>query len=352
MTNDVLLTHFVQQEQKTQVAIGPGVLKRLEQFLPPNTSKVFVIGDSIVMSLYGDEIKSHLSIETSLLSFAPGESSKVLDTWFELNQQLEQGAVDRRAVVIGLGGGVSTDLAGFIAATSLRGLDGIFVPTSLLGMVDAAIGGKVGLNSGFGKNRIGCMWWPKAVVVDPDVLLTLPDLETSQGLAEVIKIACVDDPPLLDLLLAQPSFRPSTEVIIRAIKAKLAIVERDPFEKGERAVLNFGHTVGHAIEACSNWSIPHGDAVALGMEIEASILERISGIKWRDKDKFVRVREKAELTRMLEHQPVTAWQDLLNYMASDKKSTGSEIRFSLPSCFGGGPGNWTVAVDLEVLETL
>ena len=108
------------------------------------------------------------------------------------------------------------------------------------------------------KTELAACGGPRQLWLTFDVLLTLPDLETSQGLAEVIKIACVDDPPLLDLLLAQPSFRPSTEVIIRAIKAKLAIVERDPFEKGERAVLNFGHTVGHAMEACSNWSILMG----------------------------------------------------------------------------------------------
>ena len=152
MTNDVLLTHFVQQEQKTQVAIGSGVLKKLEQFLPPNTSKVFVIGDSIVMSLYGDEIKSHLSIETSLLSFAPGESSKVLDTWFELNQQLEQGAVDRRSCYWTWwrfqNAGFVGKRRGWMAfcSTSYRWL-----------MLQLVV---VRLNSGFG-NRIGCMWWPK-----------------------------------------------------------------------------------------------------------------------------------------------------------------------------------------------
>lgn len=347
----------VAQEHATRHVIGAGALAHLGAAIPSDASRVFVVADANVAGLHGRAVLRRLrdlGAEATCLAFPPGEASKTRRTWARLCDRLDRLGADRRSLVVGLGGGVSTDLAGFVAATALRGLRGVLLPTSVLAMADAALGGKTGLDGPGGKNRAGAMWWPLAVLADTTLLATLPVEAMRHGLAEVVKAAVIGDPDLLGSLEADAvalarGRAPSDATIARAAAAKLAIVERDPFETGERRVLNFGHTVGHAIEAASGWRVPHGLAVAAGMRIEARIASRVLGFP----DDAVR-----RLARLLDAlglpaDPGCTFGDAAPRMARDKKNRAGALRFALPEAPGRmarGDGDWTIAVDPATVE--
>ncbi len=219
----------------------------------------------------------------------PGEEGKRLAVAGRLWDEL---AVDRAGTVVALGGGCVTDVAGFVAATHLRGVPWVAVPTTLVGQVDAAIGGKTGLDTGTGKNRVGAFHWPARTVIDPAFLETLPAAERRAGMAEVVKTGLLAGEPLWEL--------PDAELVRRAAAFKTAVCLRDPTEQGERAILNLGHTFGHALEAASGYAVRHGDAVALGLTAALELSERRYGLDagWR-----VRVRE------LLDPQPVAVDRD-------------------------------------------
>jgi 3-dehydroquinate synthase len=229
--------------------------------------------------------------------------------------------------VVGVGGGATTDLAGFVAATWLRGVPVIHVPTTLLGMVDAAVGGKTGINTVAGKNLVGAFHPPTAVLADLDVLETLPRREYVGGLAEVVKVGFTHDPAILDLLADGDATTPqgphTRELVERAIAVKAAVVGEDLTEQGRREHLNYGHTLGHAIENVEDYSWPHGEAVSVGLAFAAELSRLAAGL---DEKTARRHRELLELVGL----PTTYdgdWQQLRAAMAVDKKSRGNRLRF-------------------------
>ncbi|MFN0064987.1 MAG: 3-dehydroquinate synthase [Chlamydiales bacterium] len=200
----------------------------------------------------------------TLFLVPPGEEAKSREQKAQLEDALFAALMGRDTLIVALGGGVVTDLAGFVASTFCRGVPYISIPTTLMGMVDAAIGGKVGVNTPFGKNLVGAFYPPQEVVIDIDLLTTLSEKEMQNGWAEVLKYGFIADPSLLE------ETNLST-VIEKCIAIKLEIVSQDPFEKGRRKILNFGHTIGHALEKTQNFQISHGEAIATGMRIAADI---------------------------------------------------------------------------------
>jgi 3-dehydroquinate synthase len=259
-----------------------------------------------------------------------GEAAKSLDTVATLWDQLGEMQVSRSDAVVAVGGGATTDVAGFVAATWLRGVRLVNVPTTLLGMVDAAVGGKTGINTAAGKNLVGAFHPPAGVLVDLDVLATLPDDQWVNGMAEVIKAGLIADPVILDLVDDDPAAagraagRHARELIERAIRVKADVVSRDLREAGPREALNYGHTLGHAIERVSRYGVPHGHAISVGMVFAAELGRRVGRL-----DDATADRHRAVLGRI--GLPTTyrgdVWPDLLAAMRVDKKSRGGRLRF-------------------------
>jgi 3-dehydroquinate synthetase len=241
------------------------------------------------------------------------------------------------------------DLAGFAAATYLRGLRWVCVPTSLLAMVDASIGGKVGVDLPAGKNLAGAFHPPIATISDLDLLNTLPDREYRSGLAEVIKVGLIADLELFEMIEQGQADR--REMIWRALEVKIDIVRADPFESGRRAALNVGHTIGHGLEAVSGYQLRHGEAVAIGLIAEAKIAERLGLARSRLSDRIEHVIDRVGLpTRYtdLEGEAIMAW------MRSDKKRQAGQLKFALPRSIGDVVVGIAVedAVVREVLASL
>ena len=255
---------------------------------------------------------------TDELLIPSGESEKTLAAVETIIGKLYDMRITRSDCVIGVGGGILGDIAGFAAAVYLRGVGFISVPTTLIAAADSAYGGKVGVNFRGGKNHIGCFHDPKAVVLDTDFLSTLPDAELSNGMGEVIKYGVIAEPFILDSVSGRV---PSDDIIAKCVDIKRAYVQADPFDRGERHVLNFGHTYGHAIEEAYSYSIPHGQAVAYGMLAAIRLGEALNVT---DRAVFPRVElaiKKAGLdTRYEDHLP-----DSFCFIARDKKSDGAFV---------------------------
>lgn len=236
--------------------------------LKPAARRVCLVSDSNVAPLYARQVLDSFiaaGFEASLFTFPAGEASKRLSTMEALYGHLAAHALARTDCLAALGGGVCGDMCGFAAATYLRGVDFIQIPTSLLAQVDSSVGGKTGVDLPAGKNLVGAFWQPRAVLIDPDVLGTLPARFLADGMAEVIKAACIKDAVFFERLCA-PEPPPIEELIAASVGIKRAVVERDEREAGERALLNFGHTVGHALEKLTDFQgYTHGEAVAVGM---------------------------------------------------------------------------------------
>jgi 3-dehydroquinate synthase len=245
----------------------------------------FIVSDDSVGALYGERAAASLraaGFETDMFTFPAGEQSKTLATVERAYDWLLERRAERSSAIVALGGGVAGDLGGFVAATYLRGVPFVQVPTSLLAMVDASIGGKVGVDHPRGKNLIGAFYPPALVVQDTSLLASLPPRSLREGFAEVIKHGLIMDPPMLDvlerdaqrLLAVEPEL--TTEIVARNAALKAAVVSEDEREGGRRMILNYGHTIGHAIEAVSGYSgILHGEAISAGMMAAAGIGRRI-----------------------------------------------------------------------------
>jgi shikimate kinase / 3-dehydroquinate synthase len=202
-----------------------------------------------------------------------GEESKNLELVSYLWKDFLENGLDRNSTVIALGGGVVSDMAGFAASTYMRGIQWIALPTTLLGMVDASLGGKTGIDLPEGKNLVGSFHPPKLVLADPGLLFTLPERELTSGMAEVVKHGIISDPELFGMCKNGMDWVKQNleEIVKRAMAVKIQIIEEDPYEKGDRAALNLGHTVGHAVELVSDFELRHGEAVAIGMVMEANM---------------------------------------------------------------------------------
>ncbi len=260
----------------------------------------------------------------------PGEEHKNLETVTRLWQSFLQHGLDRSSAVIALGGGVISDLTGFAAATYMRGIRWIAAPTTLLAMADASLGGKTGIDLPEGKNLIGSFHPPKLVLADPSLLLTLSDRELRCGMAEVVKHGVIADPDLFELCSRGMDWvkQHLEEIVKRAMAVKIRIIEQDPYEKGIRAALNLGHTVGHAVELVSNFELHHGEAVAIGMAVEAKYAERI-GLAERGLANTIE-KTLAALGLPVEIPKNMPREEILRAMRVDKKKSARAIRFALP----------------------
>jgi len=346
--------------------VAPGLLAQVgaiaREVAPAH--RYVVITDSNVGPHYARTVLAGLERDQSdLLLFPAGEAHKTRDTWGRLTDQMLAKGYGRDSTIIALGGGVVGDLAGFVAATFMRGIPVVQVPTSLLAMVDASIGGKTGVDTYAGKNLVGAFHLPAAVVIDTQVLATLPLREMRAGFAEIIKHGVIADDSyflgvasgvrkLLDK--AGPTSDSMLAVIVRSIEIKAEIVSRDEREVGLRKTLNFGHTIGHAVEVVSGYSLLHGEAVAIGMALEGRLAERIGVAKTGTADAIVEALRAAHLPTDLP-QPFDKGA-VMEAMKSDKKGQLGKSRFALPQQIGamaGAESGWTVSVtDDQLREVL
>ncbi len=315
--------------------------------LKPYTS-VFIITDENVAKSCLHIVLENISAICKIITIAPGEAIKNIDTCQYVWQQLLIGHADRHSLVINLGGGVIGDLGGFCAATYMRGIDFIQIPTTLLSQVDASIGGKVGVDLLHIKNIIGAYALPKAVFIFTSFLKTLPEKEIKSGLSEIIKHLLIADRDRFETwnsdILKNEALLESE--IYHSINLKQKIVSLDPYEKGIRKILNFGHTIGHAIETVSlldEKPVLHGEAVAIGMVCESYISYRCGFITEAEAFKI-----KELLTSIFGHYPkrITAEDRLLKIMLSDKKNNGGEIRFSLLNGIGNASFDQVVSTEI------
>ena len=330
----------------TTIAVGTGLTDVIGLALNARglNGRAALVTDSIVDPLHGDRIARSLAqagIESLRLRVPAGEVNKSLESARALYDAFAAGEIERRDIVVALGGGMIGDLAGFAAATYLRGLRWVCVPTSLLAMVDASVGGKVAVDLPMGKNLVGAFHPPLATICDLDVLNTLPGVEFRSGLAEVIKAGLIADPELFGLI--ESGKGDLRAMIVRALQVKVDIVRADPFETGQRAALNLGHTIGHAIEAASNYSLRHGEAVAIGLIAESRIAERIglarAGLSRRVESVISRV-DLPTRSRALDLGSI--W----TAMRADKKKQGGRLKLTLPRDIGD------VAIGIDVDDAM
>ena len=265
-----------------EVKIGSGALGGLRQ-VAGQKKKICILSDDRVGALYAERVRKELDgCDVSVCFFPQGEGSKSLGVYGKILSVLAERQLTRSDCLIALGGGVTGDLCGFVAATYLRGIDYIQIPTSLLAMVDSSVGGKTAVNLPEGKNLVGAFYQPKAVFCELPFLKTLPEEEWKNGLGEIIKYGFIADETLLRSLETQTfGFdRPQDweKIVARCVKIKSEFAERDEFDRGQRQKLNFGHTLGHAVELATSFQIPHGQAVGIGMKYISRWNERRRGL--------------------------------------------------------------------------
>lgn len=331
------------------IEIGQRILTAQAPFLTPLASKFAIVTDDINANLYGRRLHQNLveaGLSVYLLSFPHGEQHKTRATKELIENQLLDQSFGRDSCIIALGGGVVTDLAGYVAATYCRGVPLVMIPTSLMGMVDASIGGKTGVNVPQGKNMLGCIYQPKKVVIDIDTLATLPAHEIANGFVEIIKHGLIADAALFhtlescttQLLALDPT--PLASVIFDSCRIKKEIVEHDEREFGKRSLLNFGHTVGHALESVTHYTLSHGEAVAVGMLVEGFIAVQMGLLSHTTLERIRTILERYQLPLQV---PANLGVDsMVDAMRLDKKARQGQIRFVLlrdigvPMCEDGG----------------
>jgi 3-dehydroquinate synthase len=319
-------------EQPYDVVVGAGVLGELSSMVPGGaTSVVLIYGESL-----GDIARpaSKALANAGLKVFAEpvpdGEQAKTAEVAAGLWSRLAEHRITRSDCIVGLGGGAATDLAGFVAATWLRGVRHVLVPTTVLGMADAAIGGKTAIDIPEGKNLVGAFHPPAGVLADLATLETLPRAEYVAGMAEVIKAGFIADLRILDLVRADPDGAVvphgphSRELIERAIRVKAAVVASDLTEAGPREMLNYGHTLGHAIERVERYRFRHGEAIAIGMVYAAELARRAGHLDDQTADLHRDVLTSVGLPTAYQHG---AWPALRDAMSVDKKTRGARLRF-------------------------
>lgn len=262
------------------IQIGAALLAKPDQWLPDHWQKkrIVIITDHTVSKIYGESLLDRLKEAVPLLfSFIPGEQSKNAQTKLEIEEKMLEAGCGRETLLLALGGGVVGDLAGYIAATYMRGISYIQIPTTLLAMVDSSVGGKTGINVPQGKNLIGAFWQPACVVIDIHSLKSLSDVHLVNGLVEAIKMFSTSDAEYFNYVhveldrVLHKEMSVLKKIIERAIRIKVDVVSRDETENNLRMILNFGHTIGHALEKATDYTILHGYAVAIGMLVEAKI---------------------------------------------------------------------------------
>lgn len=311
--------------------------------------------------LYAKKVQSQFEAGAiDVLTIPAGESNKTRESWARLTDEMLAKGYGRDSAIIALGGGVVGDLAGFVAATFMRGIPVVQVPTTLVAMIDASIGGKTAVDTPAGKNLVGSFHPPAAVLVDPQLLATLPLRELRAGFAEALKHGVIADEPYLNSVAASAPGLLSAggtnsdsmlSLIVPSIEIKAEIVSRDEREEGLRKILNFGHTIGHAVELVSGYSLLHGEAVAIGMALEGELAERIG---------LARAGTAAAITRALVSAglptSLPAGSDrgaVVKAMRADKKGRSGKMQLALPLRIGamaGADSGWTVSVNDDQLR--
>lgn len=311
------------------VTIGSSVLHTVGEKIRAltNAKKVCIISDSHVLPLYGGIVFESLhraGLDSCSFVFPAGENSKNAQIYLEILNFLAQNGLTRSDCIVALGGGVVGDLAGFAAATFLRGIPYIQVPTTLLAMVDSSIGGKTGIDLPSGKNLAGAFYQPKAVICDMDTLDTLPVESFQDGCAEVIKYGVLYDPDLFAYLKKAGLSFDRESVVARCVALKSQVVTQDELDTDQRQLLNLGHTIGHAIEKCSDFAVSHGRAVSIGMAMVAR------AAKCNDTDRLLALLQKFDLPIRTDLSP----DALLEVMLADKKRRGDTLNLILPKEIG------------------
>jgi 3-dehydroquinate synthase len=344
------------------VTVAPDVLARVGAISAAATSahRFALITDETVRDLYATTVAGSFDhAEVPVLVVPPGEVHKTRETWARLTDELLTRGFGRDSAIVALGGGVVGDLAGFVAATFMRGIPFVQVPTTLLAMIDASIGGKTAVDTPHGKNLVGAFHRPAAVIADPTVLATLSPRDLRAGLAEAIKHGVIADAAYLarlrdalPALLAEGGHASPhmTELIIRSIELKASIVERDELEGGLRKVLNFGHTLGHAIESLGGYQLLHGEAVAIGMALEAEVGER-AGISARGTADAIR--QVITAAGLPSARPRSLAPDrIIEAARGDKKARAGAIEFAIPLGVGrmaAEENGWTARIGEELV---
>jgi 3-dehydroquinate synthase len=344
------------------VFVGRGLLADLPRLLAERCPAHLyaVVTDSRVSELHARRVMEalrHAGLEARLFVFPAGEWNKIRDTWSDLSDQMLGAHVGRDGAVVALGGGVVGDLGGFVAATMHRGIPLVQVPTTVLAMIDSSIGGKTGVDVPAGKNLVGVFHHPRLVLSDIETLATLPKNQVAAGLAEAIKHGVIADAAYARTVVAAAqgclarSLDALEQIITRSIEIKVEIVAADTREAGRRQILNFGHTIGHAVEARSGYGLLHGEAVAIGMAVEAWLAEQTG---------LAPAGTRRAVLDLLGHYDLPSTvpaglssHDLLEAMQHDKKVRAGAVRFALPCAVGrmaqSADGAWTVEIEPEVI---
>ena len=361
-----------------RIEIAPGALaslgERLAELHPG--ARIAILADQQVGSLYGAKVLASIlssglalgvtgggTAAPGIFTFPAGEHHKTRGTWGTLTDQLISAGHRRDSVFVAVGGGVTGDLVGFVAATFLRGVPVVHVPTSLLAMIDSSIGGKTGVDTPAGKNLVGAFHQPSLVLTDPQLLRTLPAAHMRAGLAEAIKHGVIADAAYFSWIAAslreilhsaETDDATATRLVQRSVEIKVDVVSRDERESGVRKILNFGHTVGHAIEHVSGYGVAHGDAVAIGMVAEATLAEQLGIAKAGLADTIATVCGAAGLPVRLPESVNAA--EVVTATRTDKKTRAGQVEYALPEGLGmmaGASSGFGIPVpEAEVLRAL
>jgi 3-dehydroquinate synthase len=347
-----------------EIHIGEEILDRMGMILARSgwARRYVLVTDTRIDALHGHKVQSALEkcdLRVDRITVKPGEASKEIGTVLAVTEKLTDLGADRQTALVALGGGVIGDLAGFAASIYMRGIPVIQVPTTLLAQVDSSIGGKTGVDTAAGKNLLGTFHQPKGVFIDVAFLRTLPDEPFRSGLAEVIKYGVIEAPELLDDLetaamagaLRETAFL--ERIISAACRIKKGIVELDERDLGVRRILNFGHTVGHAVEAASGYALSHGESVAIGMVAAARISERLHGLSAADASRIADLIRAVGLPDRIPSE--MDLEDVLSRLSLDKKKEGGTIHFVMIRKLGtpfvnGAIPEGIVKETLEVLK--
>ena len=321
------------------ILVERGAIHRLGEFLPPRCGKIFLLTDHTVWRLHGPSLQKALAPHPSHPILLPaGEEHKRLATIERAAEQMVAAGADRSSLVVAFGGGIVGDLGGFLAAIFMRGIPVLQLPTTLLAQVDAAIGGKTGANLVCGKNLIGAFHQPKAVLVDPELLTTLPEREYRAGLFEVIKYGVIASPELFSLLATQRNQvlarQPAVieQLIAESVRIKAEVVSADERESDLRRILNFGHTFGHALEAETAYTrFLHGEAVGFGMRAATHLAARLGLLNQNDHDAIVRLIDHYGPLPPLDGIPP---EHLFERLRADKKTVQGRLHFIVPERIG------------------
>lgn len=328
----------ITNQNQYSVWLGAGASSILSSLIPANVGRVLLVYPPAVAK-YVEQIASSLPTGLRIFHYqhVDGEAAKDLSEAAQIWKTCGLAQLGREDLLIAVGGGATTDLVGFIAATWLRGIRFINIPTTVLAMVDAAVGGKTGINTAVGKNLVGAFYNPLAVICDYDFLVTLPERDMKAGLAEVVKCGFIRDKEILALIeehseaVRIPGCAALAEMIYRGVQVKAAVVSSDFKESGLREILNYGHTFGHAIEKFDNYRLRHGEAVAVGMQFAALLAEKLGiaapGLSQKQ-------RHYLQLLGLPCSYTEADWDSLLKIMSADKKVRSGQLRFVLLSDFG------------------